>query len=242
MANHPEQLKIALEGYVFETIARIPAESELAASHQFSARFERRMRRLIKKLGQQPSVQIEEQAGRSKFPRSPTLHKRKKLLAAAIVLAILISVFSITVAREAVIGFFVHIYESFSTIAFNRDPAATSPTGIDDSDALLPEYIPEGFTLTDRLVTDKVTQIYYTNGLGDVIMFSKSKIELAQLVIDTEDSNIESIKNMNANLMYYSNKGVNNIIWQSDLYLFRITSKLNKETLLKMAESTNRPE
>ena len=39
-----------------------------------------------------------------------------------------------------------------------------------------------------------VTQVYYANEYGDVIMFSKSKMELTQLVIDTENSNIESIR------------------------------------------------
>ncbi|MDW7657852.1 MAG: DUF4367 domain-containing protein [Bacillota bacterium] len=241
-AKNLDNLRIALEAYIYHNMARIPAEEELVATQHFSARFERRMRRLFKKIAR---LDAEKVAARKTAPAHVLLHNRKKLLAAAVILAILISMFSITAAREAVFSFFVRVYDSFSTIIFNRDPAESDPStapsaGIDDIDALLPTFIPDGYQLADKLVTNQLTHVYFRNDHDDQIVLSIQLLDMTQMMIDTEGINQEEIKIVQHNGIYYSNKGYQTIIWQDGPYAILLNGKIDKETLIKMAESTNR--
>jgi hypothetical protein len=165
------------------------------------------------------------------------------MLAAAIIMAILISLFSITAAREAVFSFFVQVYEKFSTIVFNRDPAETTPTpapsaGIDDIDALLPTFIPEGYKLSDKLVTEVFSHIVYSNASGNSIVISKQVYNHTQYIIDTENVQAVGIEINGFEGVYYNNKEILTIIWQNGSHVYMIAGNIDKETLIKMAEST----
>jgi hypothetical protein len=233
-----EDLKIALEALSNQNLTRIPAEEVLVATQHFSERFECNMQMLISKAGALETREPDRMAQ----PARLRLFSHKRMLAAAIIMAILISLFSITAAREAVFSFFVQVYEKFSTIVFNRDPAETTPTpapsaGIDDIDALLPTFIPEGYKLSDKLVTQQFANVDYRNTRGDLIVLTIQRLNMTQLMIDTEDTQKESVKIAQYDGLYYSNKGSQTVIWQNGPNVFMITGKLDKETLIKMAES-----
>lgn len=234
-----EDLKIALETLANHNLSRIPADETLVATQQFSAGFEGKMQALILQAGQRDT----DEAGRRTPPVHLRLHSRKRLLAAAIVLAILISLFSITAAREAVFSFFVQVYEKFSTVIFNRDPAGTTqsttpPAGADTIDTLLPTFIPDGYQLSDQLVTKQFANIDYKNHHGDLIVLTIQHLEMTQLMIDTEGVLQERVKIVQYEGIYYSNKGTQTVIWQNGPHVYMLTGTLDKEFLIKMAEST----
>lgn len=234
-----EDLKIALETLANHNLSRIPADETLVATQQFSAGFEGKMQALILQAGQRDT----DEAGRRTPPVHLRLHSRKRLLAAAIILAILISLFSITAAREAVFSFFVQVYEKFSTVIFNRDPAGTTqsttpPAGADTIDTLLPTFIPDGYQLSDQLVTDVFSHVVFTNASGNTIMISKQRLNHTQFIIDTENVQAVEINVNGYNGVYYISKGVTTVVWHNESYAFMITGILDKDTLIYMAEST----
>lgn len=240
------QLKIALNDYLMQSLANLPSESGLSARQSFSASFDKRMRRLIRKAQRIESAQKTTgrfiQVSQSTHYRSRT---RKRLLLVAIILSIIISVMSITSAREAIFGFFVRIYDSFSTIIFNQEPSRqtqaseTAVTTNDDARNKVPEQIPEGYKKVDQLITDEIAQIYYKNSKGDELIFERQVSDILEVMVDTEGIKLEPLQVNQLSGLYYSNKGVQNLIWQEGQFIFIISGKVTKNELLNMAESLN---
>lgn len=234
-------LKMALDDYLLQSIASLPAESELARLQSFSKNFEQRMKRLIRKAAiiektQQPRLN-ERPVSR---PRSSSL-KKKRLLLAAVILAILVSAMSVTAAREAVLGFLVRVYETFTSLVFDEGRDSQTPTTQNGSDPAnkLPTRIPDGYAQADQLLTDGFRQIIYVNPAGEELIFECQAAANLQVLVDTENVAVEELNVSQSRGLYYSNKGVQNLIWQDGAYVFTISGKISKSELLFMAESTN---
>ena len=239
--RYNETLQIALETYAQESLFHLPDERDLAARQSFSARFERRMQRLIRKARK---LEAARQTSGPLQPVRLTERRHKRLLAAAIVLAMLVSLLSVSAARDAVFKFFVRVYETFSTIIFDQDQTGTDPDGTpsgqsDDIRSKVPAYIPDGYQLSDQILSDQLLHQTYTDSSGDVLLYVCQVIDLTQMLIDTEDTASEEIQIGNRLGIYYFNKGYHNLIWQDGPYVVHIISTLDKDVLIKMAESTD---
>jgi hypothetical protein len=89
------------------------------------------------------------------------------------------------------------------------------------------------------LITDEITQIYYTNSEGDELIFERQVSDILEVMVDTEGIQLETLQVNQLNGLYYSNKGVQNLIWQEGPFIFIISGKVTKNELLNMAESLN---
>ncbi len=57
------------------------------------------------------------------------------------------------------------------------------------------------------------------------------------MIIDTEETELETIAINGCEGFFYSNKGINNILWNDGYYGFIISSSIHKEEIIKIAES-----
>jgi hypothetical protein len=243
--NADEQLMLALDDYLVQSLANLPSESELAASQSFSCRFERRMRRLVR-LAEKKAEQTR-LAAKTDLPdtrlRSFSTTK-KRLLLVAVILALLLSVMSITAAREAVIGFLVEIYEKFSTVVFKPVPGmanpGTLPLSAEDSQKMLPTALPEGYTQADVQIYDQLIRVIYISYDGNNLILELILSANKQMQIDTEGVSAEDVQVRQTDGLYYSNKGHQTLIWQEGPYAYVISGIITKNELLNMAESINR--
>ena len=238
---------MATDDYLLHILDGLPSEDELVARLSFSAAFERRMRRLFRKARKMEAASRTADFADPVYPKNRSLSlKRKRLLLVAIILSIFVSVLSIASAREAVFGFFIRIYDSFTEIIFNRnideqpETTAALPTSSENYAAMLPTILPEGYQKTDQLVTDRLMQIYYTNPEGDELIFERQISDALQMIIDTEGVQFDEIQISNFKGFFYTNKNVQTLVWQEEHYVFTIFGKITKEDLLNMAESINR--
>jgi hypothetical protein len=240
------QLKFAIHDYLMKDLAKLPDESELAAIQFFSARFEKRMWRLIKKMLVAEANRQSPEIANPSFSRIRSLsHAKKRLLLAAIILAVLISIMSITAAREAVIGFFVEIFEKYSIISFPAEPnqpiSTTLPSNEDDIRDILPTVLPDGYSLDDIQVSVESIFATYSNATkGDVLVFERILFENLKMQIDTESITTNEISIGQIHGLFYSNKGVQHLIWREGPFAYIISGKITKNELVKMADSTNR--
>ena len=238
-----QQMKSILDDYLQQSLADLPDESELSARQTFSRRFTRRMHRLVRKARRiEASWPAHDQAAEIPNPSRSLTRRRKRLLLAAIILATVLSIFSISAAREAVFGFFVQVYEKFSTIIFDSgsgdptEPISPSETG----DGLKePSELPAGFVETFRQETDKYCEVIYTHSDGGELSFIRQKSNNMQMIIDSENIQTEDILVGQAKGLYFSNKGVQSIVWQDDLYVYLLSGNFTKEELINIAIFTN---
>lgn len=242
-----QQLKMATDDYLLHILDGLPSEDELASRLSFSAAFKRRMRRLLRKARKMEAASRTVDFADPADPKNRSLSlKRKRLVLVAIILSIFASVLSISSAREAVFGFFIRIYDSFTEIIFNRnideqpETTAVLPTSSENDAAMVPTLLPEGYQKTDQLEAGGTLQIIYTNPAGDELIYERQISDTRQLIIDTEGVQIDEIQINNIKGFFYTKKNVQNLVWQEGPYIFMIYGKITKEELLNIAESINR--
>ena len=239
MKYQHDQLKMALSQHQASLLRQLPAEGDLAAHQTFSPRFERKMGRLIRQARRQEQRQTRP-AGAEK---TKALHRR--LLAAAIIAAILASLFSAAGAREVVVKFIVEVFDTFTSVIFRKDqpPSATRGQGEmtvpDDLHALLPARIPDGYALTHLLQTGKLLHAEYSDQANNKLNFTAQVIETTQLILDTEGTVLEELSINGHEAFFYSNKGMHSLVWQQNGLAFYLSGILDKEILMAIAESVN---
>ena len=207
-------------------LSTLPAPNEL--EHEFSRRFERKMRKLIR------------------HTKYPVVYNVLKTAACFILVSILAAAMFLSAnvkAREAFFKWVKEKYEYFIEYYFD---GMVSDEVIEDN--AMAEYrlgwVPEGYVESEVYITTNNTTITYTNNSDDFIqliyytnpnsanvllaekdIYSKSNISIDNIVIDIYISNT----NNKANLIVWSDNSTN--------ILFIISSKLNKSILIDLAKN-----
>lgn len=195
--------------------------------HEFSAEFERKMKKVIYRANH-PFI--------SKFWQR----------AAAVVLAILLLGGSVLVispdARAAFVGWIKEIYEScyhyFVPAPAQEEVPEEIPT------AYHPGWLPEGYTLLDSFEIDNGTTMIYVDTQGKILQFSyyiNPDNALADLFVE-QDTHIYKEVKINGQLadLYISIDGnhSNGIVWSNSRgVLFCISADLEEDNLTSIAEN-----
>jgi hypothetical protein len=245
-AQLEKQLKIALDEFLLQELAKIPGEMELSARQFFSRRFEHKMSRLLRHTpNEKPRIadgsRDEETVATVRF----FTKGKKRLLIAAIILALLTSIMSISAAREAVISFFVHIYEEFSVIVFNEttgsEPYSTFSPSVEEAWHKLPTWTPPGYVQEGEIsLSHSLISVTYKNDSNGVIIVDCFANSTLQIQINTEGVTTEEVYIGNNKGLYYSNKGYQTLIWKEHSNVYSIYGTINKTDLVNMAKSINR--
>ena len=188
-------------------------------AHNFSARFERKMRRLIRRA------------------RHPTAYRALIRVACVFLAFILGSGVFLAVNPEARAAFFGWVRTQYERV-FVYDVANTG------EQTELPEYalgwLPEGYEEVERYSDPKSTRIVYANIIGNKIDFIYSKTAEIHLIPDS--NNISSITINDQSAEIYNSQlpnGNNNLIWSSKdgTMLFELIGTCNETTLINMAKN-----
>lgn len=241
LTSHDRQLSQLLEAYLNQTLASLPTEAELAATTFFSPGFEARMQPLLEQASRASRRQRGRfQAGESFLKpvsrsRQALPQRNRRLLVAAIVLAILVSMFSISAAREPVVRFLVQTYEKFSHIVFGTPETNAGQVPAVDR---MPTWLPAGFVRREVLESADSIQIIYVNEHKEELIFERHDARSIDLDVDTEGVTTEAVMVGPSQGTCYVNKGTLTLIWQDGPNAYLISGKIDKESALKMANAT----
>lgn len=151
----------------------------------------------------------------------------KVLLVAAVLFALLLAAFVIPSSRE----FILDKFDTHSTYKLTEDNNNSV------TDEIVVGYLPDGFELQEQNTFDKqVVKVYSSDDGGFFTIYKSSssmKVEFNTEGFITEEVEID-------NIMYVycqGKKGVNNIIWSKNDYVYQIESTFDKEILLKIAKT-----
>lgn len=98
-----------------------------------------------------------------------------------------------------------------------------------------PGYIPEGFELINR-INDGLVLLEYQRG-EDFISYTQQRIENVSMHINTEGIEVEKFEFKGLPAVYYSNQGVQNLLWYDERYMYMVSSTLDKDAVFKIAGS-----
>lgn len=232
--NDDQLIRKCLEDYMQSNLNGLPSEAALALEYKFSDEFERKMRQLIDGYDWQKKLKRSKE-NISFLNTKPRSTIKKRLIIIAIILAILTSIFSITAARETIWNFIITTYEKFSNISFRTpDPSSVIP----DEETIKPEdlKLPLGFVEIGRFEAPIATNVVYANSDGREFIFNKVITEGTQMSINTEGIKTEEIAVRGKTGLYYSNMGLEHLIWTEGRYVIQISGKITKDELLNMVK------
>lgn len=215
-----ESLKAAVISADRLLIDNLPSDDEI--DHEFSKRFERRMKKLIRKYSSGKTNEKSHVAG-----------KRWIAILAAVIMAFSMAM-SVSAVRESVYEFITQVYEKYTQIFFSQELSSSQA----DSyifEAYIPTYIPESFQLVHQEMSDMVL-LEYEKG-DDYISYDQEPLENVSARINTEGIKIEDTKLNGMPAQYYSNKGIQNLIWYDDHYMYAVSSTLDRKTVFRIAKS-----
>lgn len=165
-----------------------------------------------------------------------TIGKRAAVIIIALITALSITTLSVKAVREPVISFMISVYDKFTNILFNTDELESSyPTIIEES--YHPEYIPEGYILKENNNFGNVIETIYSKG-NDDLFFEQYIISSTQIGVDTEGTGVEILTVKGKEVLFYNNKGVNNIVWTDGVYGYKITGIIDKDDMIIMVKLT----
>lgn len=214
-----EMLREAVVRADIRELEAMPADHEI--EHEFSKRFERRMGKLIRR-------------GKTGSPVGAIAFLRRHMVAfVAAIIILFASAMSVSAVRAAVFEFITEVYEKFTHIFFNE--SRSSQDAADGFSIYEPAYIPEGFKLVNKN-TDGLVLLEYEKE-NDFISYSQQCLENVSININTEGVKLEELEFKGLPAKYYSNQGVQNLIWYDDKYMYMVSSTLDRDIVFKIAES-----
>ncbi|NLK86384.1 MAG: DUF4367 domain-containing protein [Clostridiaceae bacterium] len=204
-------------------LLEINALPENIIEHKFSRRFERKMKHLISRNRITEPIVI----GRP-------VYLRRRLIAVLIAIILLLaSVMSVSAIREKVFELIIEVYEKYTQLFFEKSQSTN--TSSENFSIYVPTYIPDGFSLVYEDM-DGTVLLEYEKG-NEYISYRQVCPDEVSMHINTEGIELEDFIFNDLPAKYYSNEGVQNLIWYDNSYMYRVSSTLDKTTVLRIAES-----
>jgi len=214
-----EMLREAVVRADIRELEAMPADHEI--EHEFSKRFERRMGKLIRR-------------SKTGSPVGAIAFLRRHMVAfVAAIIILFASAMSVSAVRAAVFEFITEVYEKFTHIFFNESRSSSDSAG--EFIVRRPSFIPEGFELVSEKTAGPVLLVYEKG--SDYISYSQQRVEDVSMDINTEGAELEELEFKGLPAKYYSNQGVQNLLWYDDEYLYMVSSTLDRDTVFRIAGS-----
>ena len=186
----------------------------------FSLEFEKKMQKLIKRRSH------------SYYPLIATAGRRAACIIAAVII-IAAAPLSVKAVRDAVKEFVIKIFSDHHNVAVSTI-AENAPETIEEVYTI---DVPEGFELTEELVTDGwVNQIYKKE--DKYIDLTQVVLSMFHANIDTETTTMEILIEDGIEYQLYNYENSYRIIWKYDGYVFSVYSNLNKYEFAELCKST----
>lgn len=191
--------------------------------HPFSLRFERKMKRLIRRKSH------------------PIAYKFSQTAACILAVIILGGTTWLSIDTQARAMFFSWVRETYESYVSYRFAGESGSQATPES--YEPTWLPEGFTLHTENNSGNDTFLVYTSGKDDMLTFMAIHgSDSVGLFITSDYESVTPTMVGDIQGDYYQAedpKNANGLVWQSteEEMLFCITAPLPEETLVKIAES-----
>ena len=194
--------------------------------HEFSARFERKMRKLIKKQR------------RFYFPLVKTPLRLSFTVIAMVILMTVTTMMSVGAVREAIFNFFINTFSTHSDI--NAIDDDQHPDTIEDIYEIT--YDLSGYEVNFESYLERQRIISYLKN-GKEIIFEQHVNDAFNVRANTEGAEIFHVDLNGYDAMYYyNNLDYHNLIWDNGKYTFWLLSNISKEEFFEIAKSVRKSE
>ena len=242
-----EKLKAALKAYDEERISDFFLNQNDEKPIPMTDRGKENMRELFTQfMGAEKANEViekEEQYYRQKVERWKARRRRrikKGVAAAGIAVCVVAGVSTAAVAFNLPENIYRALNKDTYTKVNVDVPVDTSGHDYIEQEYVLSECI-EGYELVDRIVLDNLIYSMYQMDDEKCYTFTQ-RLEQFNMNLNTEDTIMEIIDTMYGQATYYSNKGLNTLVWSYNGYYFGIAGTLTLDELTFLQESLKKGE
>ncbi|MCL1883711.1 MAG: DUF4367 domain-containing protein [Defluviitaleaceae bacterium] len=208
-------------------MSRIPSNEELLKTHKFSNAHEARMKALFKR-------EDRKYLNKKIFVISKKAAIIFLVMATALFTALLTDSYVQGAVRETIISW----YERFTTLRFQTGQYTVGEI------TWFPDFIPEGFEVTNTLEFYIGRNITMTHPNGDYIVFIYGPASDTTVAVDNEFTSLDTITLAGTNYLVATpmpnSEHHSQVIWEKYGYTFVIVSGLDSAILLNIAISVSR--
>lgn len=197
----------------------LPVDNEI--DHVFSHDFEKKMQKLIRRSKKGNAI------------RGQAFWRRRAGALIAAIIILIASAMSVPAVRASVIEFITEVYEQFTHIFFDESRSPRDAT--DEFTIYEPILIPEGFEMVNKITNGLVLLEYEKE--DEFVSYSQQRLKNVSMYINTEGVELEELVFKGFSARYYSNKGVQNLLWHDGEYMYMVSSTLDRATVFKIADS-----
>lgn len=193
--------------------------------HCFTKRFEQKMKRLLKRAQRPPALDY-----------TIRFSKRAAIALLAALLASFTTVMSVAAWRESFFRFVEQKFREYSIVSYEP---INSNSNFDDPSKFIaysPTYIPDSFRLVNEIWRGRV-QLRYEGANNTYITYRQVKLGETELRINTEGVDMQAVEFNGYNAYYYSNLGSHSLFWDDGIYSYVVSSNIDKNTVIEIAES-----
>lgn len=218
-------LELALRLEIEERMDVFPSDEDIPKP-VFSKSFKKKMKALIKSQKRPKVIRILFVAA-----------KRTAVVLLTVALMAMTTVLSVEALRNQLFSFVAEVFETYTAIHFQRiSPSADGRYTDPEFTVSVPTYIPKDFTLVDSSFLETV-RLEYEDGLGGNISYDQDYLSGVGMDLNTEGVKLIKIEMNGCPGFYYSNLGMQSILWYDDYYLYSVSTTLPKYEAEKIAKS-----
>ena len=190
---------------------------------EFSEKFKRRMKKLIKRWGKSYYILINTAAKR----------------AACVIIGIIIALSALTISVRALLPdvwkIFMTWFDEYMSVGFETETTSNSNT---IEEVMLPKYVPEGLEISETFSTPATHSTLFEQN-GELVCEIIQYIYKVSLLYD-DDSQLQNVKVLQHDGMINTSNSQHYLTWEDGKYYFVISdysSSLSNYELIAMAES-----
>ena len=171
------------------------------------------------------------------------LRSRHQLLSKRVAIFIALALVGIFVTTMSVEAFRIKLFNIVTegTDKYTKVSIVETENGIEsqvDWDSYYaPEYIPEGYTYSNSENFGDIKIIFYSDASGKEIQFSQTPVN-PEYQIDTEDAVVTEVIVNGGKGILVEKEGLLTLIWTIDNKTFNIIGEIERDEIMKMAESS----
>jgi len=163
------------------------------------------------------------------------LSKRVAIFIAIALVGIFVTTMSVEAFRIKLFNIVTEVTDKYTKVSIVEIENGLD-SQIDWDSYYAPEYIPEGYTYSNSEYFGEIKIIYYSDASGKEIQFSQTPVN-PEYQIDTEDAVVtEVIINAEKGILV-EKEGQLTLIWMTDEKTFHIIGEMERDEIIKMAES-----
>ncbi len=160
-----------------------------------------------------------------------------------IILGISILAVGVEAFRLKLFNFMIKVQEQYTSVKMeDYNPLPNDPLNSlqNYEDAYIPTYVPKGFSIINAIVQDEIKVIVYTNSIGEEIIFNQYDDINTDLRIDTQIARTDRIFVNGVEGIFIEKDDMYTLVWHNNESIFTLTAKVDKNELIKMAESVEK--